>query len=51
VLEGAGEISRESADRHAQEEYALFEEHRRAALERGALKQLEEVAKKLKDKS
>ncbi len=51
VLEGAGEISRESADRHAQEEYALFEERRRAALESEALKQLEEVAKKLKDKS
>lgn len=51
VLEGAGEFSRESADRHAQEEYALFEERRREALEHEALKQLEEAAKQLKDKS
>ena len=51
VLEGAGEFSRESADRHAQEEYALFEERRREALESEALKQLEEAAKQLKDKS
>lgn len=50
VLEGAGDISRNSADRHAQEEYALFEERRREVLEQEALKELEEVASQLKDK-
>lgn len=50
VLDGAGGMSRESADRHAQGEYALFEQRRREALEQEALKQLEEAAKQLKDK-
>ncbi|MDY0040407.1 MAG: virulence RhuM family protein [Desulforhabdus sp.] len=50
VLDGAGGVSRESADRHAQGEYALFEQRRREALEQEALKQLEEAAKQLKEK-
>ncbi len=50
VLDGAGGVSRESADRHAQGEYALFEQRRREALEQEALKQLEAAAKQLKDK-
>ncbi len=51
VLEHAGSVSREAADRHAYDEYALFEQRRREALEQAVLKQLEETAKQLKDKS
>jgi len=48
VLEGGGGISREQADRHAHDQYMLFEERRREQLEQDALKQLEETAKHLK---
>lgn len=50
VLDGGGGVSREAADRHAQGEYARFEERRREVLEQEALQQLEAAAKHLKDK-
>src|SRR5712691_6173921 len=61
VLPGAGQISREEADRRASEEYATFEDRRRLAAEQAgkveAIKELEQAAKRVaqlkpaKDKS
>jgi len=47
VLPDAGRVSREDADRKANEEYERFAERRRAQAEADALKELEETAKKL----
>jgi len=51
VLETSGSVSRMAADQHVHDEYALFEQRRREALELEAMKQLEAAAKQLKDKS
>ncbi|MCX5685095.1 MAG: virulence RhuM family protein [Planctomycetota bacterium] len=54
VLPGAGKIAREAAEEMAEQQYERFSERRRAEIEsqaeRDAMKQLEDVAKKLPTK-